>query len=206
MQNTKFLIGLTGPMASGKNLAGEILEEMGCAVIDADVTAHIALENIKAKVIEQFEPEAAKNGILLLNKDGTINRSSLAKIVFASKESLQKHESIIHPEISRLLEIFINEHKNQHCVINATVLNKIPLALKCNFIIYIDAPFLLRLYRAKKRDKHSLSHLLKRFSSQKKLYTQYQKLNVDIYRVRNIGSSKKLHKKLQSIFENHCQN
>ena len=198
------LIGLSGPMAAGKNLAGEILEKMGCAVIDADITAHIALENTKQQVLATFGAEAAQRNIKLLNADGTINRKALAQIVFASQEALEKQEAIIHPEVSRLLELFIAEHPDKTCVINATVLNKVPLAAKCNFIIYVDAPFIIRLIRAKKRDKHSIFHLLKRFSSQKELYAQYQKLNVDIYRVRNTGSSKKLQKKLQDIFENHC--
>ena len=198
------LIGLSGPMAAGKNLAGEILEKMGCAVIDADITAHIALENTKQQVLATFGAEAAQRNIKLLNADGTINRKALAQIVFASQEALEKQEAIIHPEVSRLLELFIAEHPDKTCVINATVLNKVPLAAKCNFIIYVDAPFIIRLIRAKKRDKHSIFHLLKRFSSQKELYAQYQKLNVDIYRVRNTGSSKKLQKKLQDIFEKHC--
>ena len=198
------LIGLSGPMAAGKNLAGEILEKMGCAVIDADITAHIALENTKQQVLATFGAEAAQRNIKLLNADGTINRKALAQIVFASQEVLEKQEAIIHPEVSRLLELFIAEHPDKTCVINATVLNKVPLAAKCNFIIYVDAPFIIRLIRAKKRDKHSIFHLLKRFSSQKELYAQYQKLNVDIYRVRNTGSSKKLQKKLQDIFEKHC--
>ena len=198
------LIGLSGPMAAGKNLAGEILEKMGCAVIDADITAHIALENTKQQVLATFGAEAAQRNLKLLNANGTINRKALAQIVFASQEALEKQEAIIHPEVSRLLELFIAEHPDKTCIINATVLNKVPLAAKCNFIIYVDAPFIIRLIRAKKRDKHSIFHLLKRFSSQKELYAQYQKLNVDIYRVRNTGSSKKLQKKLQDIFEKHC--
>lgn len=201
LQNKNLLIGLSGPMAAGKNLAGEILEKMGCAVVDADITAHQALENVKSKVTAQFEEEAVSRGINIENTDGTINRKALAQIVFASKESLAALESIVHPETSRLLEEFAASHKNQHCVINATVLNKVPLASKCNFIIYIDAPFILRLFRAKKRDRHSIFHLLKRFSSQKKLYAQYQKLNVDIYKVRNISSPKTLQKKLQRLFD-----
>lgn len=204
-QNKKLrLVGLSGPMAAGKNLAGEILEKMGCAVIDADITAHTALENRKQQVFKAFESESRQKGINLINTDGTINRKNLAQIVFASKEALAKQEAIIHPEVSRLLEQFIAEHPEQTCVINATVLNKVPLAAKCDFIIYVDAPSLIRLIRAKKRDGHSIFHLIKRFSSQKKLYAQYQKLNVDIYRVRNIGSSNKLQKKLQYIFEKHC--
>lgn len=198
------LIGLSGPMAAGKNLAGEILEKMGCAVIDADETAHIALENTKQEVLTAFQAEADRLGLKLLNTDGTMNRKALAGIVFASQEALHKQESIIHPEVSRLLEDFIRKHPEQICVLNATVLNKVPLAEKCDFIIYIDAPPLIRLIRAKKRDGHSIFHLLKRFSSQKKLYAQYQKLNVDIYRVRNIGSSNALQKKLQYIFEKYC--
>ena len=34
-----FIVGLTGGIASGKSTVTEILRELGCAVIDADVIA-----------------------------------------------------------------------------------------------------------------------------------------------------------------------
>ena len=43
------IIGLTGPMASGKNLASKILEKTGCVSVDADVLAHQAIEKAKDK-------------------------------------------------------------------------------------------------------------------------------------------------------------
>ena len=41
------IIGLTGPMASGKNLACSLLEKTGCVSVDADILAHEAIEKAK---------------------------------------------------------------------------------------------------------------------------------------------------------------
>ena len=79
------IIGLTGPMASGKNLACKLLEKAGCVSVDADVLAHEAIEKAKDEILRTFEQEAKSKQISLLKEDGSINRRELAKIVFAGK-------------------------------------------------------------------------------------------------------------------------
>ena len=66
------IIGLTGPMASGKNLASKILEKTGCVSVDADVLAHQAIEKAKDKILLTFEKEATEKNISVLNEDGSI--------------------------------------------------------------------------------------------------------------------------------------
>ena len=83
------IIGLTGPMASGKNLACSLLEKAGCVSVDADVLAHEAIEKAKNEILRTFEQEAKSNQISLLKEDGSINRRELAKIVFASRIILE---------------------------------------------------------------------------------------------------------------------
>ena len=84
------IIALTGPMASGKNLASKILENAGCVSVDADVLAHQAIEKAKDKILLTFEKEATEKNMSVLNEDVSINRRELAKIVFSSKENLKK--------------------------------------------------------------------------------------------------------------------
>lgn len=92
-----YWIGLTGGIASGKSTVSKILRQRGLPVIDADDLARDAImhgsEGYK-QVIKTF-------GMDVLNKDGTLNRESLAEIVFNSKTELQKLESIIHPIVRK---------------------------------------------------------------------------------------------------------
>ncbi len=197
----KLIIGLCGPMASGKNLAASILQDMGFACIDADVAGHQALENCKNQVLQAFEQDAKLAGIPLVDGDGKIMRKNLGKIVFSSPEKLKKHEEIVHGEINRLMEDFLQQNSSSHRVLNATVLYKVPLIKKCNFIIFVTAPFLLRLYRARRRDKTKIKDLLKRFYAQKDLYAQYRSQNVDIYKVSNCLTARHLQKKLSALLK-----
>ena len=113
----------------------------------------------------------------------------------------KKKEAIIHPEVERELKKIIAENPNSNIIVNATVLYKIPLAKECDAIIFIDCPTFVRLVRAKKRDGLSFGQIYKRFLSQKKLFTKYQKLNSDIYRVMNFGSKSKLERTLAKVLK-----
>lgn len=199
------IIAVTGPMAAGKNLAAQILQEEGCAVIDADIIAHEALETCKEAVLARFATDAEAMHLVLQNNDGTIHRKNLAKIVFSSTEKLTDHEALIHPEVNRRIEQFLENNKSSICILNATVLYKVPVIKRCAFVIYVDAPYLLRLFRACKRDRQRASRIIQRFSLQKDLYAQYQKKNVDIYKVQNFGKPEHLRKKLVRILNNRCK-
>ena len=195
------VIGLTGPMASGKNLAASILEGFGCVSVDADKLVHQAVETAKDQIIETFGINAKEMKIEILNPDGTINRRQLARIVFQSEENLRKQEQIVHPIVEKLTLDFIEQNSDKVVIVNATVLHKIELVKNCDALIFITAPTLKRLFRAKKRDHLSTKQILQRFHSQKHLFTKYKKLNSDIYRVMNFGSKAKLERSLAKVFK-----
>lgn len=193
------ILCVTGPMAAGKNAAADILEQKGFACVDADIVAHKAIENSKQKILEEFGPLAAQKNITLLNPDGTINRRNLGAILFTDKTLIEKQESIVYPEVNALLEQFIEQNKGRNIVINATLLYKVPLIKKMDFVLFIDAPRFLRLKRALKRDKLSVKQILQRFSAQNNLFAKYKISNADIRRVWNTGSRKSLKKKIEKF-------
>ena len=194
---------VTGPMAAGKNAVTALLEgmqwqELHFAATDADKLAHTAIEQCTAEICTAFGGIAAERGIALLNTDGTVNRRNLGTIVFSAPELLQKQEAIVFPKVQLLCKQFIAEQKSaipmRHAILNATVLYKIPVIADCDLILYVDAPLLLRLWRAHKRDGISIPHLLARFRSQRKLFSKYHSANADIYRVWNVGNLAALQK------------
>lgn len=195
------IIGLTGPMASGKNLAAKILEKSGCVSVDADILAHQAIEKAKDKILLAFENEANEKNVSILKDDGTINRRELAKIVFSSKENLKKQEGIIHPLVNEMMEDFINKNSDKTVILNATVLYKTPIVKKCNAIIFISSPCIIRFFRAKKRDKIKNMQIFKRFFAQFNIFAKYKNLDADIYKVRNFISEQKLEQRLLYVLK-----
>src|SRR3712207_2280356 len=89
----KYVIGLTGNIATGKSVVRKMLEHLGAFGIDADALSHQAIARggpAHAAVVEMF-------GKWLLDAEGQINRAKLARIVFSDPEALARLESIIHP-------------------------------------------------------------------------------------------------------------
>ena len=121
-------------------------------------------------------------------------------MVFSDEELLKKHEAFILPIIEEKIweEIkrAFTEKPERPILLNAPTLHKTSLIKKCLFILYIDAPFILRLIRAKKRDRLPLKNIWLRFSKQKKFFSQYFFLNADTIVVKNFWSSASLKRKL----------
>ena len=198
-KRTQPVIGLTGPMCAGKNQAGVFFQKKGFYIVDADQTARKALSQIQETVIDTFSLEAKKNNIELRNTDGSINRKNLGELLFNDKNLLSIHEELIYPKINQLLEEEIIKHPDTVVVINAALLHKTPILEQCDFVVFIDSPYLLRFIRAKRRDSLSFKHIYARFSTQRHLFTQYISKNVDIERVLNGRSIEALEKRLEIL-------
>lgn len=192
----RLIIALTGPMAAGKNAASDILEAEGFLCVDADTLVHEAIENKKDEILQTFSKAAEQKNISLVKDDGTIHRRNLGSLVFSNKELLQQQEAIIHPEVDRILNVFIDTNPDRSIVINATVLYKTPVIKRCSFLLYVTAPLIIRFFRVLQRDSLSFLQIFKRFYAQKHIFAKYRSLNADMYIVRNLGSRNSLKKKI----------
>jgi dephospho-CoA kinase len=97
-------VGLTGGIASGKSTVARLLQERGCAIVEADLLAHEYLrpENrVSREVIREF-------GAGILDASGKIDRAKLGELVFGHAEKIERLNAIIHPhvlkEIARRLQ------------------------------------------------------------------------------------------------------
>lgn len=191
---------VTGPMAAGKNLAASILEKKGWACVDADKSVHVALEQLKPQIVALHKAEAERLGISLVKPDGSLDRRAVGRIVFANPAALRAQEALLYPQVCRQMRQFIDSHPNQPVALNATVLYKTPELLSaCDFVLFVDAPWLVRLFRSKKRDGLPFSQILSRFQSQRNIFAKYKKSNADIYRVWNIGFPYALERRIERM-------
>jgi dephospho-CoA kinase len=94
-------VGLTGGIASGKSVVGEMLVALGARLIQADQIAHELMQPGQAvydEVVRHF-------GKTVLNPDGTINRPKLAEAAFNPDSSgatrVAELNRIVHPAVIR---------------------------------------------------------------------------------------------------------
>lgn len=91
-------VGLTGGIAAGKSVVGEMFAALGAQVIQADEISHQLMqpgEEVYREVVRHFGAET-------LQADGSVNRARLAELAFGSKPSrVQELNQIVHPAVIR---------------------------------------------------------------------------------------------------------
>ena len=174
----KFIIGLTGTYCSGKNYIADILSDRGLNVLDVDKLGHIVIDNEKTALLKLF-------GDGILDQDGVIDRKLLGEKVFGKPQMLAALEEIVHPRTTYMVNEWIAGQRDHPCVINAALIHRSSVFNELKAIILVHSPVIIRLLRAKKRDKLPWKELFKRINSQKKYYSQYFTGKADIYRVEN---------------------
>jgi dephospho-CoA kinase len=91
----RYLIGLTGNIATGKSAVARMLAGLGAHTIDADQAAHDAMRHgtpTWQAVVDAF-------GRAILAPDGEVDRKRLGEIVFADPAALRRLEAIVHPAV-----------------------------------------------------------------------------------------------------------
>ena len=174
------ILGLTGTYCAGKNYIAGFLEKKGLPVLDVDKFGHTAIETEKKAILGRF-------GSDILKPDGTIDRKLLGGKVFGNPAELAALEAIIHPAVNKGTDAWIAGMQGKPCVINAALLHRSSAFSNLDAIILVQASFLTRLFRAKKRDHLSWPELFRRLRSQKEFLSQYFSGKTDIYKVENPG-------------------
>ena len=173
------IIGLTGGIGSGKTMVANYIKSLGVPVYIADDEAGELMTT--NKVIEAIS-SAFGNEVL---DNGTLNRDKLAQIVFNNPEKLEKLNSIVHPEVKKHFDTWVEKHKAYPFVVKeAAVLFETGSNIYCDFVITITAPLETRLQRVVERDKTDRESVLKRMQNQ---WTDEQKMTKSDYIIHNLS-------------------
>jgi len=103
-------VGLTGGIASGKSVAGEMFAALGAHLIQADQISHQLMqpgEPVYDEVVAHF-------GRAVLDPDGNVNRGKLAEAAFGKPPSgspprIEELNRIVHPAVIRRQEEWMDQ-------------------------------------------------------------------------------------------------
>lgn len=190
----KYIIGLTGNIATGKSVVRRMLEHLGAYTIDADALSHRAI----AKDAPGYKPVLETFGKWILDPDEQINRSKLSSLVFRETEALIKLENIIHPLVEQAVEILIQRASQKVVVIEAIKLVESNLRLACDSIWVTYAPEDVQLNRLVRKRNMSRDNALERIHSQGAQSEKIERANVVI---RNTGTYEELWKQVTSAWK-----
>lgn len=189
------MVGLAGPYCAGKNSLLPFFRQLGYEILDLDQLGHLALEHEKQQVVHHF-------GKHILTPENSINRKILGALVFSSRERLKLLESLIHPRMRTDVIHALSQRPEVRYVINAAILFRLGLDRLCDVIVWVDAPWFMRLIRGLNRDHLGLLKTLPRvFANRQKLKLNNSK--ADILRVRNLGGLEHTLQALREQWELH---
>jgi dephospho-CoA kinase len=139
----KFVIGLTGNIATGKSVIRKMLEHLGAYGIDADALGHRAI----ARDAPGYRPAVEIFGRWILGDDEQIDRSRLARIVFSDPAALAQLEAIVHPLVRQAVDLLVRRARHPVVALEAIKLLESPLRTACDSIWVSYAPPEVQLQR-----------------------------------------------------------
>ena len=185
----KMVIGLTGPIAAGKNTVAKGLKGLGAHVVEVDELAHTLYKPqtlIWGEIVRAFGSKVLKRG-------GEINRKKLGEVVFSDRKKLQALNRIMHPALKQAVAKEIESGK-QAVVVNAAVLKEIGL------IDLVDAVWVViasKENRLKRLVKSGLTKMqaMRRIAVQP---AQKEYLKIADLVIRNDGTLRQLNEKIRA--------
>jgi len=177
----KFVIGLTGNIATGKSVVRRMLEHLGAYTIDADTLSHRAI----AKGAPGYQPVVDVFGKFILDASSEIDRAKLGRLAFNDPDVIKNLEAIVHPLVEQAVDLMIRRASQRVVVIEAIKLLEGKLAAQCDTIWTTYAPELVQKTRLMEKRGMTEQEAMQRIQSQP---LQEEKLAVANVVIQNSGS------------------
>ena len=202
-------VGLTGGIASGKSVVGQMFVELGAHLVEADRIAHSLMqpgEPVYNEVVRHFGGE-------ILNADGSVNRSKLAEAAFgppgADKGSSRVADlnRIVHPAVIRSQEEWMQavslQDPNGVAIVEAALLIEAGAAKRFDRLIVVTCKLEQRAERFARRQKvdleTALAEVARRMAAQ---LPDEEKIKAAEYVIDNSGALERTREQVQQTWEN----
>ncbi|MGX7172554.1 dephospho-CoA kinase [Enterococcus ratti] len=157
-----YVLGLTGGIATGKSTAAAVFRTHHIPVIDGDTIAREVVEPNS----QGLTALAQTFGEGILHKNGTLNRSALAKIIFSSSKQRKKLDQLLDPFIRQAVNKQIQQADAPLIVVDLPLLFERHYEEEMTAVAVVYIPEITQLQRLMKRNQLSLEEAEKRIHSQ----------------------------------------
>jgi dephospho-CoA kinase len=208
-------VGLTGGIASGKSVVGEMLVALGAHLVQADHIAHQLMlhgQPVYNEVVRHF-------GGSILNPDLSVNRAKLAEAAFGSAvdakpsaapsaipSRIQELNRIVHPAVIRSQEEWMEEigrqDPNAVAIVEAALILEAGAAKRFDRLIVVTSNEEQRIARFAARQKLTLEaarkEVARRMAAQ---LPDAEKIKAADYVIDNSGSLDQTREQVRQIWE-----
>ncbi|WP_414697933.1 dephospho-CoA kinase [Peptacetobacter sp. AB845] len=189
-------VGLTGSIGCGKSSLSNILKKYDIPIIDADIKGREIYEN--KELLRDIEKSF---GSSVINKDGTLNRKNLGKIVFNDDYKLEKLNSLTHPVIQNMIKDDLNKYEKfgkKIAVVDAALLIEAGFMNMLDTLVVVTCSEEVQLQRVVLRDNCSEEDAMGRIKSQ---MPQDEKVKYAEFVVDNSGTIEHLEKEAEKLIK-----
>ncbi len=178
------LVGLTGGIGSGKTTVSAMFENLGVPVYNSDARAKKLMntsESLRDEIIELLGKEAYE--------EGELQRTYIAKKVFASPELLKELNALVHPAVKKDFAQWATQQDFSYVIQEAAILIENGSHSAFDKMILVTAPLEVRITRLLQRDSSSRESILERMQhqwedSEKAQYADYVIENIELSETR----------------------
>jgi dephospho-CoA kinase len=203
-------VGLTGGIASGKSVVGEMFIALGAHLVQADRIAHSLMqpgEAVYNEVVRHF-------GRGILNPDGSVNRSKLAEIAFGPATDAERQRAsrveelnrIVHPAVLRSQDEWMyaisQEHPQAIAIVEAALILEANAGRRFDRLIVVTCQTEQRISRFAARQKIDLesarNEVARRMAAQ---LPDEEKIKAADHVIDNSGSLDHTHAQVRQVWE-----
>lgn len=149
MSSSKWVLGLTGGIGTGKTTVSNTFKKLGCRIIDADICARQIVEpgTYALNCIREHYGEK------IISVDGSLNRCYLREIIFSSNLEKDFLNNLLHPLIRNKITVELNiQGSESYIVLVAPLLFENKLDDLTNRILCMDIDEETQIKRTMLRD------------------------------------------------------
>lgn len=149
MKNKKpLLVGISGGIGAGKTLISKIFSLLNIPIYNADERAKwlmVYQQNLKKNISKEFGEES-------YDKNGGLNRSYLANIVFSDAEKTSRINELVHPAVGEDFKQWADRQHTAYVLKEAALLFETGGYKSLDYTIHVTASESIRIDRVRSRD------------------------------------------------------
>jgi dephospho-CoA kinase len=160
-RKSRFKLGVTGGIGSGKTSVCRVFDVLGVRVFSADKEAREIMES-DSRIISSLN---SISGIDLYS-NGTLDRAELARIIFNNNTLLKKVNALVHPAVFNRFMKWTLDQSSPYVIMEAAILFESGAAEFVDRVATVVAPVEQRMERVILRNKLSVEQVRERMRNQ----------------------------------------